>query len=88
VVSIPDYGVTPFASGSDGAQIAREIHQYNQIAGGYCALRKITFIDIFPVSQMAAKDPKLTAGDKLHPSAKMYSLWVDLIEEKVVEMLR
>ncbi len=88
VVSIPDYGVTPFASESDGAQIAREIHQYNQIAGGYCALRKITFIDIFPVSQMAAKDPKLTAGDKLHPSSKMYSSWVDLIEEKVVEMLR
>jgi len=88
VVSIPDYGVTPFASDSDGANIAHEIYQYNQIASGYCALSNITFLDIFTVSQDAAQDPELTAGDKLHPSAKMYSLWVDLIEQKVVEMLR
>ena len=88
VVSIPDYGVTPFASESDGAKIAGEIQQYNQIAGDYCAQKNIPFIDIFLVSQMAARDPELTAEDKLHPSAKMYSLWVNLIEQKVVEMLR
>src|SRR4249920_1792783 len=29
VLSIPDWGVTPFASGRDRAQIAREIDEYN-----------------------------------------------------------
>ena len=88
VISIPDYGVTPFAAESDGAQIAREIQQYNQIAGDYCKQKNITFVDIYPVSQRAAQDPQLTAEDKLHPSAKMYSLWVDLIYEETLGILK
>lgn len=77
VVSIPDWGVTPFAEGRDRAKIAREIDQYNAINREEAAKAGAKYVDITPVSR--GNDPALVAGDGLHPSGKQYAEWVRLI---------
>lgn len=77
VVSIPDWGVTPFAEGRDRARIAREIDQYNAINREEAARAGARWVDITPISRRS--DPGLVAGDGLHPSAKQYTEWVRLI---------
>lgn len=75
VVSIPDYGVTPFANGQD-AVIGPQIDQFNAINLDESQKAGVHYINITPVSKEAATDLTLVADDGLHPSAKMYGLWV------------
>lgn len=77
VVSIPDWGVTPFAEGRDRAKIANEIDHYNAINKEETARAGANYVDITPISRR--KDPALVAKDGLHPSAKQYAEWVDAI---------
>ncbi len=79
VVSIPDWGATPFAEGRDRAQIAKEIDQFNSIKKAITHELGVTFIDITEVSKLAANNKLLNASDGLHPSGLMYSKWADLI---------
>jgi lysophospholipase L1-like esterase len=77
VVSIPDWGVTPFAEGRDRAKIATEIDQYNAINREETSRAGARYVDITPISR--GNDPTLVAGDGLHPSGKQYTEWVRLI---------
>ncbi|HET8775183.1 MAG TPA: undecaprenyl-diphosphatase UppP [Thermoanaerobaculia bacterium] len=77
VVSIPDWGVTPFAEGRDRAKIAREIDQFNAVNREEAARVGAKWVDITPISRGA--DPALVAGDGLHPSGKQYGEWVKRI---------
>jgi lysophospholipase L1-like esterase len=86
VVSIPDWGVTPFAEGRDRAKIATEIDRYNAINREETAKAGARYVDITPVSRR--KDPALVAGDGLHPSGKQYTEWVKLILPEAREALR
>ncbi len=80
VLSIPDWGVTPFAaaSGRDLAAIARELDAFNAAAQALCAGRGVAFVDIAPVSRARGAEPAMLAGDGLHPSAAMYAQWARL----------
>lgn len=80
VVSIPDWGVTPFASGRDRAKIGREIDLFNGINREETKRAGARYADVTPESRLAAADPTLVAPDGLHPSAKMYAQWVSVIE--------
>ncbi len=88
VFSIPDWGVTPFASGRDREKIAREIDQYNAINKEITLSRGIVWIDVTGISKLAGQDATLTAGDGLHPSGKMYTEWVRLAVPEIVKMLK
>ena len=77
VVSIPDWGVTPFAEGRDRAQIAREIDRYNALNRGEAARAGARYVDITAISR--GTDPALVAGDGLHPSGMQYREWVRAI---------
>lgn len=88
VLSIPDWGVMPFASGRDRGEIAGEIDAFNDVVREECGYAGVSFYDITDVSRKAAYDTSLVAGDGLHPSAKMYSLWVDLIYNDVFQLLK
>jgi lysophospholipase L1-like esterase len=79
VVSIPDYGVTPFAASSDRAKIGREIDDFNAVCREEAASAGAAFVDITPGSRKAADDVLLVADDGLHPSGKMYGQWVEQI---------
>jgi lysophospholipase L1-like esterase len=76
VLSIPDWGVTPYADSRDRSQIALEIDQFNAINKQETQKAGVAYIDITPISKQAANNPSLNAEDGLHPSAKMYGLWV------------
>jgi lysophospholipase L1-like esterase len=79
VVSIPDWSVTPFATRFDAAEITAEISRYNAVNREETQRAGAHYIDITPNSRMAAGDASLLADDGLHPSAKMYAAWVQLI---------
>ena len=80
VLSIPDWGVTPFgqASGRDTAEIARQLDAFNAAAADECAAREVAFVDITPVSRERGAEPGMVADDGLHPSAAMYTEWTRL----------
>jgi lysophospholipase L1-like esterase len=78
VLSIPDYSVTPFGS-SNAQQISSEIDAFNAVNLEITDSLKVQYFDITPISRMAANDPALLANDQLHPSGKMYRLWVSLM---------
>jgi len=79
VLSIPDWGVTPFADGRDRVQIAREIDDYNAANRYLSEIYKVHYVDITPGSREAATDPTLIASDGLHPSAKEYARWAQKV---------
>jgi lysophospholipase L1-like esterase len=87
VASIPDWGVTRFASeqGRDRARIAAELDVYNTLARAETERVGAGFVDITGLSR---RHPELLAGDGLHPSAAQYALWVEAIEPAVRAALR
>jgi lysophospholipase L1-like esterase len=87
VLSIPDWGVTPFANGRDRAQIAKEIDDYNAANRYISEIYKVNYIDITPGSREAATDLSLVAGDGLHPSAKEYSKWAQKVFTTIKQQL-
>ena len=84
VLSIPDWGVTPFAAGRDRAGIASEIDRFNHLKHDRANRRGCHFVNVTPLSREAADDPSLLAADGLHPSGKMYARWCELALPTVV----
>jgi lysophospholipase L1-like esterase len=78
LVSIPDWGVTPFAAGRDRAAIAGAIDRFNAVARREARRAGCRFVDVTAMSRRAAADPSLLAADGLHPSAAMYDGWAAL----------
>jgi lysophospholipase L1-like esterase len=76
-LSIPDWGVTPFAADRDHEQIARDIDIFNAINREETESAGAHYINITPISRQAPNDSSLIAFDGLHPSGKMYTLWVE-----------
>lgn len=77
VVSIPDYGVTPFGRRGNPEKIAQELDQYNAYAKEQAEARGVRFYNITPISREAAENNDLIARDNLHPSGEMYTRWVE-----------
>ena len=88
VVSIPDWGATPFAQGRDRAQIAKEIDDYNAANKSITESYKVNYVDITPGTREALTDPSLVAGDGLHPSAKDYARWAEKIADKIKPLIK
>jgi lysophospholipase L1-like esterase len=78
VLSIPDWGVTPFAADRDRSKIAAEIDRFNAINRAETERSGAHYIDITPNSRAAANNRHLIAGDGLHPSGQMYFQWAQL----------
>lgn len=80
VLSIPDWGVTPFAAADarGAVRIGAEIDAFNAAAREICAIRGVAFVDITPVSRERGGEPVMLADDGLHPSASMYAEWTRL----------
>jgi len=77
-LSIPDWGVTPFAADRERARIAAEIDQFNALNRAVTEQLGARYVDVTPISRTAANDLSLIADDGLHPSGKMYALWAGL----------
>jgi len=82
VVSIPDWGRTPFAAERDINSIAMEIDEYNAAKKAMCEKYEVTFIDITEAQRADSDDASFIAADKLHPSGKEYAKWAEKVAEQ------
>ncbi|MBK8090059.1 MAG: SGNH/GDSL hydrolase family protein [Chitinophagaceae bacterium] len=88
VLSIPDWGVTPFAEGRDRAKIAREIDAFNAINEKISNQYKVHYINITAFTKEAANDKTLVTKDGLHPSVKDYGRWAEKVKEVMMKELK
>lgn len=81
VLSIPDWGQTPFgaASGRDLGAVGREIDAFNAAAHECCERRAVAFLDITGLTRAHSREPAMHADDGLHPSAALYRLWAEAL---------
>ncbi|MFK8045039.1 MAG: SGNH/GDSL hydrolase family protein [Crocinitomicaceae bacterium] len=86
IVSIPDYGYTPYGQ-SNQKSISERLAQYNAICKSVAETEGILFIDITPISQNGLIQPELVASDGLHPSGTQYGLWADLMVEPLRRLM-
>ncbi len=87
VLSIPDWGVTPFAADRVRIKIAEEIDLFNSINKKIAAQYQVHYIDITPFTREAAHDLSLVAEDGLHPSGKDYKRWAVAVAKKIGEII-
>ncbi len=88
VVSIPDWGVTPFAQGRDRARIAAEIDAFNAVCLQESRKAGVKFFNITPLSRQAAVDAVHVASDGLHFSGRQYGLWAEQMLPEVMKIFR
>jgi lysophospholipase L1-like esterase len=86
VVSIPDYGVTPFGA-NNSEIIGQEIDKYNSYMKITCQDLGIPFVNITEISRELGDSSIALAPDKLHPSGYQYRLWVKEILPIVKKLL-
>ena len=75
VLSIPDWGVSPFAAGRDRVKITREIDDFNHVAQTITLREAATFMDITTHSRTIGADPFAFTADGLHPAKTTYAHW-------------
>ena len=83
VVSIPDYGFTPFGKPKQ-EQISKALDEFNSINKKISDAIGVQYFNITDISRKGFVQPELVADDKLHPSGEMYRLWV----ERIVQSLK
>jgi lysophospholipase L1-like esterase len=88
VLSIPDWGATPFAEGSDRKKVAAEIDLFNSINKEESLKYGVHYIDITPITRKVSDDPSLIAEDGLHPSGKMYGKWAVMLGDVIEKEMR
>ncbi|WP_187263821.1 SGNH/GDSL hydrolase family protein [Pontibacter beigongshangensis] len=88
VLSIPDWGLTPFAEGRDRQRIAQEIDAFNEVAREECGKAGVVFIDITPLTRTHGSNTEYLAPDGLHYAGKMHLEWARRALPYVQELLQ
>ncbi len=88
VLSIPDWGVTPFADGKDRAQIAKDIDAYNAAKKEITLAHNCHYIDITDSTRKNGTTAEYLAEDGLHPSGKEYKIWAERLAPEVAKVLK
>lgn len=88
VLSIPDWGFTPFAADRDTTSISQQIDRFNAINLEETQSAGAHYMDVTAISRMAVNDSKLIADDRLHPSGKMYTMWAEKVLPVTREVLK
>lgn len=86
MLSIPDWGVTPFAKEKNAADIAFAIDAYNHICEEIAKKFSIHFINITTAQRVHGHDENYLASDGLHPSGKEYAVWADALSKLVQQL--
>ncbi len=77
VLTIPDWGATPFATGSDRAKISEQIQKFNEVIKTEAQAAGSTVIDVYDLSLLVKDAPNLLAPDGLHYSGLMHQRWAE-----------
>ena len=86
LLTVPDFSVTPQGK-LFGADIQKRIMLFNQVIKQEAQARGLMLVDLFSVSQAMGQDQSLVAKDGLHPSAKAYRQWAEVIFPAVYKLL-
>jgi lysophospholipase L1-like esterase len=86
VVSIPDWGVTPFAAGRDRAQVAGEIDRYNEANRDEAAGVGAHYVDVTPHTR--GEGAAWLVADGLHPDGRAYADWAARVLPAALEAVR
>lgn len=88
VLSIPDWGVTPFAIEKDHVKIAREIDEYNAANKEITLAHKCQYLDITDSTRSNGHRSDFLAEDGLHPSGKEYAVWAERLAPMIAKTLK
>lgn len=90
VISIPDWGATPFGlqSGRGQQNISMAIDAFNEVNNQEALAAGVNYTNITPESRDAATNLALVASDGLHPSDKMYQAWTGLLDPAVIDVFQ
>ncbi len=83
VLSIPDWGLTPFAKDRETNRISKEIDTYNKAVHSLCESRKLAYFDITSWPRSSGKAMELVTADQLHPSREEYERWAQMVVEHI-----
>jgi len=86
VISIPDWGITPFASGRDRKEIATEIDNYNLICEKNAKLYGANYINITDAYRLEGFKPDYLSYDGLHPSKLEYNKWAIKLTQQITNI--
>ena len=88
VVSIPDWGVTPFADGRDRQKIMQEINEYNAACKEIALANKCQYLEITESTRANGQNKDFLAADGLHPSANEYAVWAERLTQIIAKTLK
>jgi lysophospholipase L1-like esterase len=88
VLSIPDWGATPFAASRDRIKIGNEIDLFNSINKKSTDAAGIAYISITAGSREATSNASLVAKDGLHPSGLEYGRWAKKLADAILQSIR
>jgi lysophospholipase L1-like esterase len=88
VISIPDWGATPFAASRDRVKIGKEIDLFNAINRKITDAAGIAYVSITEGSREATSNALLVAKDGLHPSGLEYGKWAKKLAEAILQSIR
>ena len=77
VLSVPDWGVTPFAEGKDRQAIAQQIDDYNMVNKSSTLSFGCHYTDVTESSRLHGADTTYLTPDGLHYSAREYGFWAE-----------
>ena len=85
IISIPDWGYTPFGESSDMNDISKQINLFNNSLRKFASTNDLKYVDVTEISRRGINEPDLITNDNLHPSGsmylewakKIYSIWID-----------
>lgn len=84
VLSIPDWGLTPFNTQQDTQKVSTAIDSYNVVNREITQTMGCHYLDVTPSSRMHAQDEYYLADDKLHYSEHEYAIWAAGVSDLVV----
>ena len=87
VLSIPDWGKTPFAAGRDSKAITSQIAAFNKINFNISKKHEVAYVDITTNSPETTSDPTFLAADGLHSSVKAYKRWASMVSERLIRVI-
>lgn len=88
VLSIPDWGVTPFAKNLDATAIAKEIDAYNLVCEQVAEAHNICFVNITPSTRQAKDDASIITNDGLHYTGKEMRDWAEIVATIILDQLK
>ena len=85
IISIPDWGYTPFGQSNDMSDISEKINLFNSSLRKFASTNDLKYVDVTEISRRAINEPDLITNDNLHPSGimylewakKIYNIWID-----------